>query len=155
MLDGGYELDIEIVNGNIAGAEVVTLYFPLLGKTLLVDTRVDEQLGGAAERPLVRLVPMAKSSADRFDSLRRLRPQLPRPESITMIPWHRRVDSLTGAGVWARLLDRLDTPDGSSRQEADRCLDRLRALEREEVRSAITGLHYSTLWGLAGVGDEG
>ena len=102
MLDGGFELDIEAVRENIAEAEVVTLYFPFLRKTLLVDTRSTERLG-----PMVRLVPMARSTAERFESLQRLRPELPKPESITMIPWGRRVASLRAAGVWDRLLARL------------------------------------------------
>ncbi|MDA1062349.1 MAG: hypothetical protein O2895_05520, partial [Chloroflexi bacterium] len=102
MLDSGFELDIEAVRENIAEAEVVTLYFPLLRKTLLVDTRTTERLG-----PMVRVVPMASSTADRFESLQRLRPELPKPESITMIPWGRPVASLRAAGVWDRLLARL------------------------------------------------
>ena len=97
MLDGGFELDIDAVRENIAEAEVVTLYFPLLRKTLLVDTRSNEVVG-----PFVRLVPMASNSGERFESLRRLRPQLPRADSITMIPWGRRVATLEDAGIWDR-----------------------------------------------------
>jgi hypothetical protein len=84
MLDGGLELDIEAVRENIAEAEVVTLYFPFLRKTLLVDRRSTQHLG-----PLVRVVPMARSTTDRFESLQQMCPELPKPESITMIQWGR------------------------------------------------------------------
>lgn len=151
MLDGGFELDIAAVRENIAEAEVVTLYFPFLRKTLLVDTRSTERLG-----PLVRVVPMARSTADRFDSLQRLRPELSRPESITMIPWGRRVASLQAAGVWDCLLARLsESGDSAALAAAHACLGELRGLEHREQGDAIRGEHYRTLWvnperGLAG-----
>jgi hypothetical protein len=151
MLDGGFELDIEAVRENIAEAEVVTLYFPLLRKTLLVDTRTKERLG-----PMVCVVPMASSTADRFESLQRLRPELPKPESITMIPWGRPVASLRVAGVWDRLLERLsESGDAAALSAAGACLGELRGLEHRELGDAIRGEHYETLWlnpdrGLAG-----
>lgn len=119
MFDGGWiEVDIETIRQNVREAEVVTFYFPLLGKTLLVDTRtltgeavagsMPEPVADAARRPLVRIVAMAHSADERFASLRRLRPEFDRPDSITMIPWGRRVDALQAEGVWALLLDRLE-----------------------------------------------
>ena len=142
MLDGGFELDIDAVRENIAEAEVVTLYFPLLRKTLLVDTRSNEVVG-----PFVRLVPMASNSGERFESLRRLRPQLPRADSITMIPWGRRVAALEDAGIWDRLLARLsEGGDARALARARDCLDELRSLERQEFGNAIRGAQYETVW---------
>ncbi len=142
MLDGGFELDIEAVCENIAEAEVVTLYFPFLRKTLLVDTRATEQDG-----PMVRIVPIARSTADRFESLQRLRPELPKPASITMIPWGRRVISLQVTGVWDRLLARLsESGDRAALTAAHACLGELQGLERRELGDAIRGEHYETLW---------
>jgi len=151
MLDGAFELDIEAVRENIAEAEVLTLYFPFLRKTLLVDTRSTAHLG-----PLVRVVPMARSIADRFDSLQRLRAELPKPESITMIPWGRPVASLRAAGVWDCLRSRLsESGDRAALFAANACLGELRVLEHREHGNAIRGEHYQTLWlnperGLAG-----
>lgn len=118
MFDGGYESDIETVRDNVREAEIVTFYFPLLRKTLLIDTRtlagqafegsMPVPVADAARLPLVRIVPMARSSAERFESLRRLRPEFDRPESITMIPWPRRVESLRSDGVWELLIARLE-----------------------------------------------
>jgi hypothetical protein len=136
MIDGGADLDLEAVLQNIAEAEIVCLYFPNLDRTLVVDTRTSESAG-----QMVKVVPMARDSADRLRTIRMMRPQLPRPTSITMIPWVRRVDSLEPLGVWAALEARL-----VEQRRARRCLETLRALERAEVRGAILGHDYRALW---------
>lgn len=141
MIDGGADLDIEAAIQNIGEADVVCLYFPTLDRTLLVDTRCSDETA-----QFVRVVPMAANSADRLRSLQELRPQLPRPRSITLIPWVRRVDSLCSAGVWEAVLDRLDACD-----QAAVCLEILRGLEERETQRAITGREYRTLWARAGV----
>ena len=150
MLDGGFEIDIEAIARNVDEAEVVSLYFPLMQKTLLVDTRT-----AADADPMVRVVEMVSDSTARLRSLRRLRPQLPRPESITLIPWLRRVRSLNETGVWGHLLARLDGCGGPQCVEAAaRCLEELEALERAVFRDAIAGDGHHTLWGRRGPGDE-
>lgn len=136
MIDDGAELDLDAVRQNIAEAEVITFYFPLLGRTLLVDTRCDGNTG-----TLVRVVPMARDTGERLRSLRRLRPTLPRPDSITMIPWHMRVGSVVSSGVWDCVLGRVD-----DHPAAEACLDHLRTLERSERLDAILGRRYESLW---------
>jgi hypothetical protein len=146
MLDSGFDLDIGAVNQNIAEAEVVSLYFPLLQKSLLIDTRSSDSIG-----PMVSVVPMVNGSSERLRSLRRLRPQFPRPESLTLIPWMGRVGSLSATGVWASLLERLDGCGGERcLEEAQRCFARLNSLEREEMRRAITGEEHRTIWDSSG-----
>jgi hypothetical protein len=143
MLDNGVETDLGVIMENLDEAEVVSLYFPALGKTLLIDNRTTAYVG-----PMVRLLPMASSSADRLRSIRRLRPELPRPGSMTWIPWTRRVDSLCALGVWARIIARFDAHDdpGTPAAAASEALLTLRRLERHELRCAITGDRYRTLW---------
>ncbi len=143
MMDNGVEADIDAITRNVDEAEVVTFYFPLLGKTLLIDTRTSEHVG-----PMVRVVPMADSSAERLRSLRRLRPELPRPTSLTLIPWNRSIDSITNLGVWEHIARRLNEQRDGEQYCAigRRCLQRLRTLERAELRSAITGERYHTIW---------
>ncbi len=136
MIDDRAELDLEAVCQNIAEAEVITLYFPLLGRTLLVDSRRTADIG-----TMVRIVPMARDTGERLRSIRRLRPRLPRPESITMIPWQMRVQSVVRTGVWACLLQRVDDADA-----AEACLAQLMMLERTEQLDAILGRRYEALW---------
>ena len=136
MIDGGIEIDLDEVVQNIAEAEVVSLFFPTLRRTLLIDTRTNEFAG-----TFVKVVPMAKSGGDRLRSLRKLRPQFSRPESITLIPWDARVASLITMGVWDTIMQRIDCPD-----QAASCFEALCAAEHEEHRAAITGERYHTLW---------
>ena len=149
MLDGGFDVDVDHISGTIAEAEVLCLYFPLLRTTLLIDMRTS-----AGVPPLVRLVPIAASTGERLRSLRRLRPQLPRPDSITTILWTRRVAAVRRLGVWGCLLDRLSaTGDASVMERAEVCLDELTLLEQRELRRALTGEQHRTLWGRPGAGD--
>lgn len=143
MLDNGVETDLDVIRANVDEAEVVSLYFPSLGKTLLIDNRASQHVG-----PMVRLLPMASSSADRLRSIRRLRPELPRPSSVTWIPWTRRVVSLCTLGVWDGIMRRFDqhTDADAPRDAALACLETLRRLELNERRCAITGDRYRTLW---------
>jgi hypothetical protein len=57
--------------------------------------------------------------------------------------------------VWHRVTQRLlDCGDSAVLTDAGRCLRELRALELNELRLAIRGSEYRTVWGRAGVGDE-
>lgn len=136
MIDDGVELDLTAVCQNIAEAEVITVYFPLIGRTLLVDARRADSVP-----TMVRVVPMARDTGERLRSLRRLRPMLPRPESITMIPWQMRVQTVIATGVWECLLRRID-----DHPAAEACLAQLQSLERAEQLDAILGRRYEALW---------
>ena len=144
MLDSGPDLDLNRVAQNIDEADVITIYFPLLGKTLILDSRRNEHTG-----PLITIVPIATDSVDRYQSFRKIRPAFPRPESISMIPWPRRIDSLTRLGIWSHVMNRVKelTPDYRSFvQAADSCLHELRELEMTELLRAVSGEQYHTLW---------
>lgn len=142
MIDGGHEIDIEAVVQNIDEAQVVSLYFPILRQTLLIDTRCDE-----SNLPLVRVVPMVNNSRERFASLEAMRPGLDRPHSITMIPWARSVAALESIGVWSHVVSRLEAcRDATTLLDARRSLRQLRSLELVELREAIIGRQYRTVW---------
>ncbi len=144
MLDSGVELDLDRVAQNIDEADVITIYFPLLGKTLIMDARCNDSAG-----PMISLVPIARDSIERYRSFRRLRPQFPRPESISMIPWTQRIESLDSTGVWPRILARLESLLGEDRalhERAHACLCELGQLEVREMLRAVSGDQYHTLW---------
>lgn len=137
MIDGGIEIDLEAAVQNILEAEIIGVYFPTLRRTLLVDTRRNDHAG-----TFIRVVPMARSSAERLRSIRHLRPLFPRPRSLTLIPWEGHVESLVCMGLWEPLVSRIDDPAA-----AQACLARLCELERDETLAAITGgRRYETLW---------
>jgi hypothetical protein len=148
-LDADYRIDVSEVNRNIDIADVIALYFPLLRKTLLMDLRTNEVDG-----PMIRVVPMANTPEERFQSLLKMRPRFRRPESITIIPWPKYVKSLRDLGIWDHIVRRYaDTGSAVTVRECDRCYAELEKLEQEEVVRAITGENYETLWGTPGVNE--
>ena len=141
-MDGDYRFDMEEICCNIDVAEVISVFFPLLRKTFLMDTRSDIEDG-----PLIKVVPMVDSAEERFRALRRLRPRLPRPESITVIPWPKHVRSLKSLGIWDRLVQRaMDTSCKDAEKRCGDCYTVLVELDNSELASVINGDNYYTLW---------
>ena len=141
-MDSDFRVDIGEVRRNIEVGEVISLYFPLLRKALLIDTRTN-----ATEGPLVRVVAMAESIEARFQSLRKLRPAFEKPESLTVIPWYKYVSSLERLGVWDAIVRRIvATGYSNAVRDCNEALEQLRRLEEKEVREAIAGESYQTLW---------
>ena len=153
-MDADFQLDIAEVNRAVDAAEVVALYFPLLRKTLLMDTRSNDVDG-----PMIGVVPMAASPEERFKSLRQLRPRFPRADSITIVPWTKYVASLQRLGVWDHVVRRFaEAGDPGLVRQCQACFEELAAAERVEVGRAIRGENYETLWPVeseAGAPPEG
>lgn len=145
-MDSDFRIDIGEVYRAIDGGEIIALYFPLLRKTLLMDTRTTPLDG-----PMIKVVPMASSPEERYRELVRMRPRLPKPESINIVPWPKFVQSLVRTDVWDHIVRHyieIGPPDIVRQCEA--CLAELRQIEREELRRAITGENYETLWDVSG-----
>ena len=138
------------MNKNLDVADVVALYFPLLRKTLLMDLRTNDVDG-----PMIKVVPMANTPEERFQSLHKMRPRFGRPDSITIVPWPKYVQSLADVGIWDHIVRRYaDLGSPKSVRECDRAFAELAKLEREELRRAITGENYETIWGQRGVAER-
>ncbi len=141
-MEGNFLFDIDDVIQNVSEAEVMSVFFPTFRRALIVDTRTNDSTG-----PFIRLMPMARSPQDRMRSIRRMRPQFPRPANLTLIPWQRYVGSLVESGVWERIVERVrQTGDESALADCRKTLAELRKLERDELVAAITGRNYHTLW---------
>jgi len=135
-------MDVDEINRHIDTAEVMGIYFPLIRKTLLLDTRSD-----AVDGPMIRVLPMANSMDERFRSLRRLRPRFPRPESITLIPWPKYVSSLKRLGIWDRVVQRfVNTGDMDAVRACEEAFNELAELEKHEIISAVKGERYTAIW---------
>lgn len=141
-MNGDFEPELGEVLRSIDTAEVLALFFPLLGRTLLVDARFD-----AMEGPLIKVVPMVGSVEERYKSIKRMRPRFPRPENITIIPWPRYIESLRRLGVWDHLVQRMvNSGQAGAVQACREAYQELLQLERSEVMGAIKGQGYHTLW---------
>jgi len=120
----------------------MTIFFPVLGKVLLVDTRHNDD-----DTPLVKIVPMVTSIEERVKSLQRIRPKYGRPDSVTAIPWLRYVRSLETSGVLDHLIYRLVALGGLEIGEAcEKAYRELLEVERKETAAAVCGEGYQTIW---------
>ena len=141
-MDDDLTYDLDEVMKNLDTAEVMSLFFPTLRKSVVIDTRYNDHEG-----PMVRIVPMAASPQERLRSVRRLRPGFPRLQNLTLIPWPRYVDSLITLGIWDRIVNRF-TASGH-KEVADAChsiLEELQRLEKTELASVVRGENYHTIW---------
>jgi hypothetical protein len=141
-VDFDFQLDLTEMANSLDTADVVALYFPLLRKTLIIDSR-----SSAVDAPMVKIVEMVATPEERFRSLRRMRPRFPRPESLTLIPWPKYVQSLVSLGMWEHVVARfvnLGFPD--TVRECEACLEELTALEKQEITRALSGENYKSLW---------
>ena len=142
MMDGSFELDLEEVIECVGNAEVMSLFFPTFGKSVVIDTRSTLEQG-----PMVRIVPIVASPQERLHSLRRLRPGFPRLRSLTVIPWPRYVNSLVTHGIWDRIVGRfVEAGQDNAVGECETVLSELRRLEKAELAAVVTGENYSTVW---------
>ncbi|HUS82513.1 MAG TPA: hypothetical protein VM013_04560 [Dehalococcoidia bacterium] len=141
-VDFDFQLDLAEMANSLDTADVVALYFPLLRKTLIIDAR-----SSAVDAPMIKIVEMVATPEERFRSLRRLRPRFPRPESLTLIPWPKYVQSLVNLGMWDHLVARfVNLGFTDTVRECEGCLEELTAMEKEEIRRALNGENYKSLW---------
>jgi hypothetical protein len=141
-MDNDYVLNLDDILHTIETADVVRIRFLLLEKRLLIDNRYNE-----FEGPLVRLVNRSGSSEESFRNLKRMRPRFPLPDKMTAIWWPKYVNTLSTSGVWAAIVARISNSgftDATS--QCDEVLRELHSLERQEVRNAISGDGFQTIW---------
>ncbi len=141
-MDGDFEVDPSQLQDAVRTAEVISIFFPLVGRSLVIDTRFD-----ADDGPMVRLVPQAGSLEERYRSIRRMRPHFSRPSKVTAIPWPKYVNSLVETGIVSRIRHRLEQSGFDEPLRAlDQALDDLRRREKLELASVIRGDRYHTIW---------
>jgi len=141
-MDSDFLIDVSEMRDSLVSAEVISIFFPLLQKVLLIDTRHDEYEG-----PMVKVANVAASMEHRLRALRRMRPRFDRPQTVTLVPWPKHVETLMSLGVWEMIAERLRaTGHEEAVEEGVKALKKLRRMEHNEVVSAITGNGYETLW---------
>jgi len=141
-MDNDYVLNLDDILHTIETADVVRIRFLLLEKRLLIDNRYNE-----FEGPLIRLVNRSGSSEESFRNLKRMRPRFPLPDKMTAIWWPKYVNTLSTSGVWSAIVARISTTGFTdATTQCDEVLRELRQLERQEVRNAISGEGFQTIW---------
>ena len=149
-MDSDFQIEIGEVKRAIDVGEIIALYFPLLRKTILMDTRTNPLDG-----PMIKVVPMASSPEERFRELMRMRPRFPKPESINIVPWPKYVASLVRTGVWDHIVRRyIELGSSDVVRQCEEGIQELYTAEREVIRAAITGDGFETLWDASGAFDR-
>lgn len=141
-MDYEYPIDLDEILRVINSAEVVVFRFLIVSQRLLIDPRANDRAG-----PVMTLVPPARSAEERFRALRQLRPEFRQPERIIAVHWPRFIERLVSMGVWAAIEQRMmerGTPETA--RQVTKVLAELQRLEKRELRNAIKGEGYNTLW---------
>jgi hypothetical protein len=128
----------------ITEADVISIFFPLLRRALVIDLR-----GAPEAPPVVRVLGQANSMEERISSIERLRPGMGKIRSILGVPWLKSVRSLEEVGITDRLTERL-TGVGMHQTESVPALrdaiNQLWKIERLAFAGLIRGEGYRTLW---------
>jgi len=142
LMDNDYILNLDEILHTVESAEVVRIRFGLLDKRLLIDNRYSE-----FEGPMVKVVSRSGSSEESFRSLKRLRPRFPLPEKMTAIMWPKYVSTLQSTGVWSAIVARIErSGHADSTRQCNEVLAELLKLEKQEIRNAISGEGFQTVW---------
>ncbi|HEY7035809.1 MAG TPA: hypothetical protein VH482_31010 [Thermomicrobiales bacterium] len=129
-------------------AEVMSVFFLRVGQSLILDMRRHGDEG-----PLLLLDQMVETPSDRLLSFRRLRPELPLPERLTLAPWPGAVTSLSESGILDAIVDRCRLEGGEELVDQVQELYReLKSIERTQLRDLVRGVGMKTLW-QRGTGD--
>ena len=141
-MDRDFGLDIDAIVGHIDNAPTLSFFFPRLRRSLVVDMRQ-----GPEDGPFIRVLPMARGLHERLRSIKRARPHLPKATEIVAIPWPIYVENMVRSGVWARVIQRIETTGSTEAiAAAESALTELRALESQELTALIKGGQYETIW---------
>lgn len=126
----------------IRSGEVISLFFPRIGKSLVLDLRHTIEIP-----PSVMIDEMVSRPAERVERLEELRPTMPTPEEVRIAPWMGSVGTLWETGIADALLERCsDTGDSQLVEQCREVLDRLERIERQHVRDIVRGDMARTIW---------
>lgn len=137
-----FGINLEELGNNIKTSDVMSLYFPIMRKVLLMDFRSSDN-----DSPLIKVLSMVSSVEERMRSIQLMRPSLPMPENLILIPWPKSVESLNRLGITEKISDRLtkiNFPNYS--EKLSEAIQELERLEEREKHLAIVGKNYQTLW---------
>lgn len=141
-MDSSYEVDLGALLTAVRERDHLVFRFATIPLRLFLDFRTT-----AEEGPGVAVLPAVNSVKERIATMRAVRPKLPRPTRVNVVAWPLRVAALERLGIIEAARVRLADMDAFPALAAlDEGLRELEAAERAEVRRAITGEGYKTLW---------
>ena len=100
-MDNAYNISSSKIIRALAEAEVMSIFFPRVGKALIVDTRHDAEHG-----PVVLIDDMVGSAEERLQSVRRLRPEFTEIAQLTLAPWLGSTRAFAEQGILDAIVER-------------------------------------------------
>lgn len=141
-MDNQFQLFHTRIIEAIQTAEVMSLFFPRFGKTLMLDLRHTVEVP-----PWVQVDDMVGSPQERLDRFERLRPHFPLPDELRIAAWFGSVGSLAEAGVVDAILERCsETGDVAMVERCREAIQELDRFEREHLKAMIRGELSRTIW---------
>jgi hypothetical protein len=141
-VDSSYEVDLNALLTAVRERDHLVFRFATIPLRLFLDFRTTAEDG-----PFVAVLPAVDSVKERMATIRAVRPRLPRPKRINVVAWPLRVGALERLAIIEAVRLRLADMDAFPALTAlDDAIRELEAAERAEVRRAITGEGYKTLW---------
>jgi len=126
----------------IQTGEVVCLFFPRIGKTLVLDLRHTIEIP-----PSVIIDNMVTRPRERLERLEKLRPTMPPPEELRIAPWVGSVASLEDAGIASAMLERCaETGNVNTVERCRKAIQTLTNIERDHLRAIVRGEMSRTIW---------
>mgnify|MGYP001442425315 CR=1 FL=1 len=143
-MDNAYNISSSKIIRALAEAEVMSIFFPRIGKALIVDTRHDADHG-----PVVLLDNMVGSAEERLQSVRRLRPEFTTIAQLTLAPWLGSTRAFTEQGILEAIIQRFHALGfHDEAEDASRAFQELRRHERQVTLDLVAGEAQTTrtLW---------
>lgn len=123
-------------------SEVLCIFFPWAMRSWIIDTR-----RSTTSDPKVMVDGMVGSPAARVESFRRLRPELPLPTQIALVPWIGYARQLALTGVLDAIYERCRWEcDEALATEAEHCYKAVVRAEDEIKRQVIRGEGMRVIW---------
>lgn len=141
-MDSAYDVDRDALLRTVQRSDHVIVRFSTLAQRLFIDFRTRQ-----GEGPGVFVLPMAVTIQERLASIAAARPHFPRPERLYVMAWPLRVGGLVRLGFLEATRQRLAAMDAFEQvRDLERAFRDLQRAEQEELRRAVTGDGYRTIW---------
>ena len=141
-MEVGYGEEINEVFKYIKNSEVITVFFPKLGRSLVMDLRTTSASG-----PMIKIMPMTNSISERIETIKNLRPSFPKAKEIVVVPWVGYVQVLKSSGLWKHLLDEIvKLKNQTAINDVIKAYKELVFIQEEDLLEMLFGDKYETIW---------
>jgi hypothetical protein len=141
MDDNRSSFHLDVIEA-ITSQDVVSLFLPYAMRSWIIDMRQT-----LLSPPVIVVDGMVASPEARLKSFKRLRPELPNPPELTVIPWVGHVRQLKETGVLDAVYTRArSVANNALDAQIAQCYEELIAAETNVKRQIILGVGMRPLW---------